>query len=297
MEIQILDTNFQGMAGVTAVYLVIGPQGPVLIETGPASTIPTIVTALAKHGYAVADIRQILLTHIHLDHAGAAGWWAQQGARIYVHPIGAPHLVDPSRLLASAGRIYGDRMEQLWGQTVQAPAGQVTAVSDGETIQAGGLSFTALETPGHASHHHAYRLGNIGFTGDAAGVCLPRTGLLSLPAPPPEFHFELWQNTVTRLELEKLEIIYPTHFGPLEDVAGHLNAFRAFMAESVEFVAKLHDAGAGREEILAAYVAWNHERARLHGAAAQELTQEELANPLQMSVDGILRYLGRKARR
>jgi glyoxylase-like metal-dependent hydrolase (beta-lactamase superfamily II) len=294
MEIYVLDTNFQGMAGVTAVYLLIGPEGPVLIETGPASTIPAITAALANHGYVVADIQHILLTHIHLDHAGAAGWWAQQGAQLFVHAVGAPHLIDPSRLLASAGRIYGDRMDQLWGQTVPAPAEQVTAVSDGETIHVAGLSLTALDTPGHAFHHHVYRMGNIGFTGDAAGVFLPRTGLISLPAPPPEFHFELWQDTVRRLESERFEIIYPTHFGPLEEVTGHLRAFRTMMAESVEFIAKLHHAGVGRDAILAAYLAWNQERARFHGAAAQEVAKEELANPLQMSVDGILRYLSRK---
>lgn len=295
MKIETLDTNFQGMAQVTAVYLVIGPIGPVLIDTGPGSTIANITAELARHGYAPANIKHVLLTHIHLDHAGAAGWWAQQGAQIYVHPIGAPHLIDPSRLLTSATHIYGDKMQQLWGQMIPIPGEKVTIVADGETVEVGGLSFVALDTPGHASHHYVYRLGEIGFTGDAAGVRLPQTGLVSLPAPPPEFQLEVWLETLKRLETARLETIYPGHFGLIEDVNEHLSAFRVLLTESVEFIAKLFQAGVGREAILAAYMAWNQERAHLHGAAARKRLQEELANPLTMSVDGILRYLRKKS--
>lgn len=295
MEIRTLDTNFQGMTGVTAVFLVIGPEGPVLVETGPGSTIPAITAALATYGYQSADIKHVLLTHIHLDHAGAAGWWAQQGAQLYVHPVGTPHLIDPSRLIASATRIYGEQMGPLWGEIIPAPAEKVTSVADGDTIQAGGLTFTALETPGHASHHHVYRLGDVAFTGDAAGVFLPQTGLISLPAPPPEFQHEVWQETIKRLESERFEIIYPTHFGRVMDVGGHLQRFRELLAKSVDFIAERFGAGESREEIIADYKGWNRERMAEHGAAVQEVTQEELANPMTMSVDGILRYLRKKS--
>ena len=101
MKLHILDTHFQGMAQVTAVYLLVGPEGPVLVESGPGSTLPAIIKALDSHGFRPADIRHVLLTHIHLDHAGAAGWWAEQGAQLYVHHVGAPHLIDPSKLLLS----------------------------------------------------------------------------------------------------------------------------------------------------------------------------------------------------
>ncbi len=174
MDLQIIDTQFQGMSQVTAVYLLVGPEGPVLIETGPGSTLPAVLHGLAKHGYSPADIRHVLVTHIHLDHAGAAGWWAQQGAQIYVHHLGGPHLVDPRRLIQSATRIYGEMMDTLWGEIVPAPADRVTTLYDGDTVSAGGLIFTALDTPGHANHHHSYLLetpdGRIAFTGDAAGV-------------------------------------------------------------------------------------------------------------------------------
>jgi len=307
MNIQILDTRFQGMPQVTAVYLLIGPEGPVLIETGPGSTRTNIVDALAAHGFRPGDVRHILLTHIHLDHAGAAGWWAQQGAQIYVHHVGAPHLIDPGKLLVSAGRIYGDRMDTLWGETLPAPAERVTAIYDGDVVNAGGLNFTALDTPGHASHHHTWLIdgdgGRIAFTGDAAGVRLPHLDVIDLPAPPPEFQFETWLATLDKLEAAAADVIYPTHFGPLRDVHGHLSALRTLMVDSVAFVAqRLDDLGglpvaaepATREALLSDYIGWNRRRAAALGLSQTAVDGYELANPLFMSVDGILRYLRKR---
>ncbi len=299
MKLHILDTRFQGMPQVTAVYLVVGSDGPVLIETGPGSTLPAVLNGLAAHGFGPGDVRHVLLTHIHLDHAGAAGWWAQQGAQIYVHHVGAPHLVDPSKLLASATRIYGDRMEQLWGDVLPAPAERVTPLYDGDRVEAGGLTFVAIDTPGHAYHHHAYKLrdfrsGEIAFTGDAAGINLPLVNLVDLPAPPPEFHLETWLQTIHRLESEELRTIYPTHFGPVHDVHGHLVALRVLMVDAVAFVAERRAAGVERDALAAEYIAWNRQRASVHHLSPSLIESYELANPLFMSVDGILRYLRKK---
>ena len=303
MKLHILDTHFQGMPHVTAVYLLIGPDGPVLVESGPGSTLPAVLdalaVALAPHGFAPADVRAVLLTHIHLDHAGAAGWWAQQGAQLYVHHVGAPHLIDPTKLLASATRIYGDNMGPLWGEMLAAPAERVTAVYDGDTIAAGGLTFTAVDTPGHAYHHHAYRLsdghgGAILFTGDAAGVALPHIGVVDLPAPPPEFHLETWLGTLARLEQVDAHTFYPTHYGPVSDVHGHLTALRTLMIDAVAFVAERAHAGAEREQLLADYIGWNRERAAALHLSPTIIRSYELANPLFMSVDGILRYLRKR---
>jgi glyoxylase-like metal-dependent hydrolase (beta-lactamase superfamily II) len=327
MNIHILDTHFQGMPQVTAVYLLIGPDGPVLIETGPGSTLPAILDGLAGHGFKPGDVRHVLLTHIHLDHAGAAGWWAQQGAQIYVHHLGGPHLVDPRRLIQSATRIYESRMETLWGEILPAPAERVTLLYDGDVVRAGGLAFTALDTPGHANHHHTYVLetleteflgrnsvstvgrnsvSKIAFTGDAAGVCLPTVNVVDLPAPPPEFHMETWLATLDRLESEQFHTIYPTHFGPLPDVHGHLRALRTLMIDSVAFVAERLHGRAGwqpaapideavRSSLLADYIAWNRERAAALGLSQTAIDSYELANPLFMSVDGIMRYLKKKS--
>lgn len=322
MNIHILDTHFQGMPQVTAVYLIDGPEGPVLVETGPGSTLPAILDGLAAHGLTPADIRAILLTHIHFDHAGAAGWWAQQGAQLYVHHLGGPHLIDPRRLIESATRIYQDRMGPLWGEILPAPAERVTVLYDGDVVHAGGLAFTALDTPGHANHHHTYRLetpdGSIAFTGDAGGVCLPMVNVVDLPAPPPEFHLEKWLATLDRLEAENFHAIYPTHFGPLPDVHGHLRALRTLMIDSVAFVAeRARDLTGRRAEgemsqvttadlsgleitppvrsaLLEDYIAWNHERAAVLNLSPVAIDSYELANPLFMSVDGILRYLRKK---
>ena len=187
MNIQTLDLNFQNTPEAIASYLIWGPDGPVLVETGPGSTLPTLLENLSQQGLKPADIKHILLTHIHFDHAGAAGWWAQQGAQIYVHPFGAKHLIDPAKLIASATRIYGNKMDTLWGDILPAPAEKVTIIYDNDTVEVAGLSFQVLETPGHARHHHVYRLGDVAFTGDAAGIKIPGSPLVGLPAPPPEF--------------------------------------------------------------------------------------------------------------
>lgn len=288
--IHTIDLNFQGVSHATAVYLIIGPEGPVLIETGPGSTLPHCLQSLANLGVQPEDIKKVLVTHIHLDHAGAAGWWAQQGAQVYVHSFGARHLIDPSRLMASASRIYGDQMDTLWGDMLPAPADHVTAVYDNDVIQAGGLEFVALETPGHALHHHVYQLGDIAFTGDAAGLRLLNMPLADIPAPPPEFDREAWLQTVDRIANGRYTTIYPTHFGAVPDVDAHLTAFRQLLNDVTDFVGTRMQAGQDRDTILAAYIEWNHARARAAGLSAAEIHQYDTANPLYMSVDGIMRY-------
>jgi glyoxylase-like metal-dependent hydrolase (beta-lactamase superfamily II) len=294
MNIRTLDLNFLGLPHTIAAYLVIGPEGPVLIETGPSSTLEMLKARLAEHGYAPRDVKHVLVTHIHLDHAGAAGWWAQQGARIYVHHVGAPHLVDPSKLLASAQRIYGESMDRLWGEVLPIPAERLTPLSDGDIVRAAGLAFTALDTPGHARHHHVFRLGDVAFTGDAAGVRLAGSAFTVLPSPPPEFDLEAWQGTLARLRDQNFAALYPTHFGPVHDVREHLSAFLALLHEAVSFVRQRMQAGVERDELVRQYVDWNRARSAAQGVSEEEFQRYEMANPLYMSVDGILRYWRKK---
>lgn len=290
MKIHTLDLEFQNLDHAIAAYLVEGPAGFCLIETGPMSTLPVLQARLAEHGLSAADVPDVLVTHIHLDHAGAAGWWAQQGSRIYAHPMGAPHIVDPRRLWESASRIYGDDMEPLWGSVLRAPHEQVTAVPDGAEIAVAGLTITAIDTPGHAGHHHTYRLDDIGFTGDAAGVRVPGSGWVSLPAPPPEFNRELWWQTLDRLEAEQFSAIYPTHFGQVVDVDYQLAEIRGMIEDASTFVRARMDEGMERADLLNAYVGWNRERALSRGMSDDDFARYEAANPLFMSVDGLLRY-------
>ncbi len=293
-QIRTLDLNFKDLPETIAAYLLTGPEGLVLIETGPASTLPMLRAQLAVYGYKSSDIAHVLITHIHLDHAGAAGWLAQEGAQIYVHHVGAPHLIDPSRLLHSAGRIYGDQMDALWGTTVAAPAERVTAVYDGDIINVAGLKLTAIDTPGHAWHHHTYRLNDIAFTGDAAGIHIPGSQMVDLPAPPPEFKLEVWDKTIERLLAEELTAIYPTHFGRVADPNEQLRQLRSLMHEAAAFVRLRMVEQLDRDSIVRMYISWMHDRARTAGLSEFEIEQFDAANPLFMSVDGIMRYWQRR---
>lgn len=295
MNIYTLDLNFQDVPQSIASYLVVGPEGPVLVETGPSTTLDTLKARLADHGYAPADIRHVLVTHIHLDHAGAAGWWAGQGAQVYVHHVGAPHLIDPSKLIRSARRIYGDMLDVLWGEALPAPAERVTALEDDQVVHVAGLAFTALDTPGHANHHHALRLGDVAFTGDAAGVRLPDSPLISLPSPPPEFDLEAWQRSLARLLKENFKTIYPTHFGLIHDVRDHLMAFSALLNELADYVREQMRAGVERDDLVDSYIEWNRQRATEMGVLDEVFRQYETANPMFMCVDGIMRYWQKKA--
>lgn len=289
-EIYVLDLNFQELPEITAAYLIVGPEGPILIETGPGSTLNTLLSQIQQHGFVPKQIKHVLVTHIHLDHAGAAGWWAQQGAQIYVHSFGARHLISPERLLASAQRIYGDKMDSLWGDMLPAPADKVTEVFDNDILQPAGLTIKALETPGHARHHHVYVLDDIAFTGDAAGAHLPRWGLPDVPAPPPEFELEVWEDTLDRLLTQDFRRIYPTHFGPIDNVQRYLQTVKGLVRETAVFVRTQIEAGRNRDEIVAIYENRFAERAGAAGLTAEGIAQYAAANPLYMSVDGIMRY-------
>lgn len=214
-DIQTIDTHMHGQPGITATYVVAGER-TALIETGPKSGVDHVLSGLADLG--IDELDWILVTHIHLDHAGAAGTLAHRfpTARIGVHEVGAPHLVDPSKLWSSASRIYGDRMQQLWGGIDPIPEDRIHVVTDGETIDLGGLRVRAVETPGHAYHHHAYVIEDEGavFTGDALGVRLPDVGVIRPATPPPEFHLTKATDSIERIRGLEPTVLIPTHYGP-----------------------------------------------------------------------------------
>lgn len=294
-KLHTIDLHFQGVAQTIASYILETNDGLVMIETGPESARQNALAGLAQLGFKPEDVTHILLTHIHFDHAGAAGWWAQQGAHIYVHYFGARHIIDPSKLIASATRIYGDQMDTLWGDILPAPTENVTELYNGDVIEVGGLQLIAHETPGHARHHHVYQLGDIAFTGDAAGIKLPGYDLLDLPAPPPEFDLELWQQTLDKLLAMNFKSIYPTHFGEVPTVTAQLTGLKQLLNDCAYFVKERMDKGQERDAILADYEAWNRERALVCGLSKTAIDQYILANPLYMSVDGIMRYWSKKA--
>ncbi len=295
-DIHPLDLHFLGHAQTIAAFLVRGPGGPVLVETGPGSTVPALQHGLAEFGLVPADIHDVLLTHIHLDHAGAAGWWAQQGATIHVHHVGAPHLAQPERLLSSARRIYGDQMDRLWGEFLPVPEAQLRALQDGDVVEAGGLRFTALDTPGHAGHHLVYRLGDIAFAGDLGGVRRPGIRHVRLPTPPPEFDRAAWLASLERVRALALARLYLTHFGPVDDVEAHLNVVTGLVRAYSDQVRQMLERGADRPVVLAEFEAWEQARLVAEGVPESEWPVYADIGPVGMTVDGLMRYWQKQAR-
>jgi glyoxylase-like metal-dependent hydrolase (beta-lactamase superfamily II) len=285
-----LDLQFQGDPRGVASYLLKAPGGPVLIEAGPGSTLPRLLQALAEHGIAPGDVKHVLLTHIHLDHAGAAGWWAQQGANVHVHPLGAPHLVQPERLLASAARIYGELMGPLWGEILPAPSEHVHAVADRAVVEAAGMRLLAIDTPGHARHHLVFQAGDSAFVGDVAGMMRPGSSYLRLPTPPPEFDLPAWQASLQRLRGLGLRRMYLTHFGEVLRVDEHLDRLADLLPDYAGRVRAALEAGQERDALVADMTIWEEARLEAGGVPRSEWVIFSNLAPVSMSVDGMLRY-------
>ncbi len=289
-SVQTLDLNFRDVPGTIAAFLVPHSGGAALIECGPGSTLPALKTALLAHHLTIQDITHVFLTYIHLDHAGAAGWLARQGADIYVHPVGAPHLLNPEKLLASAARLYGEMMDQLWGEFLPVPEEKLHILQDGDTVEIGPIHLRAIETLGHASHHFAYLLDGICFSGDIGGVRLAGHDLIRVPTPPPEFQPELWQQSIKRLQAEAITHIAPTHFGIFSDPESHLAALLKGLERIERWMQAVMPADPPLEELRQKYVRWENENATAQAAGDKGLHDYETADPSFMSADGIYRY-------
>ncbi len=288
--IHTIDLNFQGISKTIAAYLIPHSQGAVLIESGPGSTLPGLERGLAKLDYTFSDITDVLLTHIHLDHAGAAGWLAQQGAQIYVHWIGAPHMLNPEKLISSAARIYGDQMDLLWGEFLPVPEDKLTILNNGDKIHIENLIFRAVDTPGHATHHMAYIFEDICFSGDVGGVRLPGPPFIRLPTPPPEFHIESWRKSITKLKKENFTRIAPTHFGIYEDADVHLNILEQTLNDVERWMENTLPSQSTPEGLRDSFTQWEHERCSSVGLDQGMLLAYSLAMPLGMGANGIWRY-------
>jgi glyoxylase-like metal-dependent hydrolase (beta-lactamase superfamily II) len=285
-----LDLNFQGRQHAIASYLIRHADGAILIESGPSSTLSGLQAGLASEGLSAHDVTHVLLTHIHLDHAGAAGWLARQGAQIYVHPVGAPHMLHPEKLIESATRIYGDRMESLWGEFLPVPREKLVVPQNEETIEIGNLRFTPIHTPGHAEHHYAYLFEEICFSGDVGGVRIPGFPYLRVPMPPPELHLERWHESIARLRKLNFKTIAPTHFGMYDDVAWHLDELEKGLNSASRWLEEIMPTDPSIEQMRQQYTDWVEEEGKAMGLDEDVIRAYELANPLGMSADGLLRY-------
>jgi glyoxylase-like metal-dependent hydrolase (beta-lactamase superfamily II) len=242
-----LDLLHLGRERVIGVYLLETPEGPALFDCGPSTCVPALKQALRERGLELQDVLHLLLSHIHLDHAGAAGVLVREHPELQVHvsPIGAPHLVDPTRLEQSARRLYGDEFDTLWGEL--APVPQANVRETGDRV----LGFDCFPSPGHASHHVCYldRNGTL-YAGDAAGVRIQPSGFVLPPTPPPEFDLVAWESTLDELERRSPARLALIHFGVADDPREHLAELRQRLRAWTALVGE----GASEEEFEAAAI-------------------------------------------
>lgn len=286
-QIHTLDLRFQDTPGIVAAFLIESERELALIETGPASTLPVLIEGIRALGFAPELIRRVFVTHVHLDHAGAAGWWARQGATVHVHPRGAQHLTAPEKLITSARRVYGGRFDSLWGEMLPAPADRVVALADGESVKVGRTKITALDTPGHARHHNAYVCAGSCFTGDVAGARLQGSDYISVTGAPPQFDPVAYLDSITRLHEARFDRLFLSHFGEFTDVSRHLTNYARRVGLVSDSVKGLMQQGLGGDELRAAYTKLEHDSAAKSGVDDALWRRYELVNNSSMCADGI----------
>lgn len=288
-KIHIIDLVFLQEQQTVAAFLIESAEGPILVETGPESTWPQLEAGIKRLGYQPSDIQHVLLTHIHFDHAGAAWKLAEQGATIYVHPVGLPHLASPERLWDSAYRIYGDDMERLWGKMKPIPSSQLKECLHEEVLQFSAMEITALHTPGHASHHIAWKLDDVIFTGDVAGVQINQ-GPVVPPCPPPDIHVEDWKTSIALLKSQLPERLYLTHFGIVNDPIAHLEELELMLDDWAGWMRQYHGQTADQQAITRKFMVYTQIQLEHSGLDPTLIRRYEYANPSWMSVAGLLRY-------
>jgi glyoxylase-like metal-dependent hydrolase (beta-lactamase superfamily II) len=289
MIVHTIDLRFQNQDHSVAAFLMESDQGLVLIETGPSSTFLALKEGIKSLGFAIENVKHVFLTHIHFDHAGAAWCLAELGAKIYVHPAGLPHLIDPSKLWSSAKQIYQDKMEELWGDMRPISEESIVGVEDKENINLGNVIIKVHYTPGHAVHHNAYQVGEVIFCGDVGGVKISG-GPVVPPCPPPDINIELWKESIVKLKNLKPQFLYLTHFGKQEGPQQLLNELEVELDVWAEEVYRYFLMKTPPQDAIPVFMGFIQERLRDRGVSDELLGIYEYANPSWMSVSGLLRY-------
>ncbi len=290
MKIHILDTRQLGHAGIVAATALETNDGIALFDTGPESTFDNVIVDLAKAGFAAEDVRHVFLSHIHFDHAGAAWRFAELGAKIYVHPRGAPHLIDPAKLVESATRIFGDDMQRLWGRIAPVPAERVKVLEDNEVVPVSPFKIRAIATPGHASHHHVYHWEENVFGGDIAGVRIGN-GPPIPPFVPPELHVESWRESIAKIRALNAANLYLPHFGKIAGpISEHLDLVDEHVARWSEWFRERIRAGDDESKLKSTFTELEHTDLRKGGASQSDIEGYEAADPSYMAVGAAVRY-------
>ena len=296
--ISYFDLNFQGRPRVIACGVLHGPGGVAIVDPGPSSTLPTLRRHLAAAGISLADVTTILLTHIHLDHACATGTLVLENPRlqVYVHEVGAPHMADPAKLIASATRLYGDEMDRLWGEFAPVPRDVMVTLRGGERIEAGGRALEVAYTPGHAAHHVSYFSpeSGVAFVGDTAGVRVVPNGFVLPPTPPPDIDLEIWRESLATIDRWRPETLLLTHFGPATPSAPHLSE----VSEHIDLVGRLSKESLAVEGGDSAKETWFVDRVRRElrrSLSDPDASAYEVSGRFDLNWRGLARYWRKKA--
>ena len=241
--IDYVDLNFLGRPAIIATAILHSTAGVALVDPGPGSTLAHLEQELTRKGIGFKDVRQLLITHIHLDHAGSTGAIVERFPHIdvFVHERGAPHMIDPSKLLSSAGRLYGQDMDRLWGEMRPVDDGRIRVLKGGETLSVGGREVKVEYTPGHASHHVSYfdSGSRMAFVGDTAGIRRGSGAYVMPPTPPPDIDIDAWHQSQQKILAWDPDTLFLTHFGPVHGARQHMQAMFENIAEWSRIVRRL----------------------------------------------------------
>ena len=291
-----IDLRFLGMRRVIGAAVLEGPSGLMIIDPGPTSCVPALENGLAELGRTLEDVRHILLTHIHLDHAGATGTLLQRlpHAIAYVHERGAPHMIDPTKLLASAARLYGLNMDRFWGEFRPVAADRLRVLRGGEHLDIAGRTVAVKYTPGHASHHVSYfdTATGVAYVGDTAGIRVVGS-YIKAPTPPPDIDLELWEASLQQIEAWKPRALVLTHFGRVDDVADHLRNFRGVLERQAALVRETLASDGTDEERIRRFVEDMRADARRR-LSPEDAASTEAAAAFDQLWQGLARYWRKK---
>ena len=297
-KITTLDDNWMGRPKSIGTALLESDGHRAIVDPGPGSTLDTLKKELRAHGVSVSNLDAILLTHIHLDHAGATGALVGENPRlaVYVHKLGAPHMIDPSKLLASAARLWPDTLQQLFGEAVPVSAENLRILEGGETIPLGSCKIEVAYTPGHASHHVSYfeDAEGVAFVGDTAGIKMEGHSYVMPATPPPDIDLKIWDASFAAILERKPKRLFLTHFGFSENPAAHLAQFRERLHRWMEMTEKILQAASSDEAAMESFMA--KARAEISEHLPQEDVEQYAATAgLNLSFLGLARLARKRA--
>ncbi len=297
-QLRYADGLFRATPGVIATAVMEGASGFALVDPGPTTDLAALEADLASGGLSLDNVEAILLTHIHLDHAGAAGTIVRRSptCQVYVHERGARHMASPEKLIASATQIYGDQMEPLWGEFAAVPEANLRVLKGGERLVIAGHDVDVAYTPGHAQHHVGYfhRASRIAFVGDTAGCRTAGMTTVMPPTPPPDIDVALWHGSIARILEWQPSALFLTHFGPVSSVAAHMAELLDCLDVMQQLTGRLLDDTALSEAEREAAFVEDLRRAFRRQLSEAELRRLELGVPLGMCWGGLARALRKK---